>query len=43
MEKYVKRRIAIIQGHPDESGRHFCDALAQAYAAAPEARATKWR
>jgi len=33
MEKQVKRRIAIIQGHPDESGKHFCDALAQAYAA----------
>lgn len=29
-----KRRIAIIQGHPDPKGRHFGHALAAAYAAA---------
>jgi putative NADPH-quinone reductase len=27
------KRIAIIQGHPDPNGRHFCHALAEAYAA----------
>lgn len=26
------RRIVIIQGHPDPAGRHFCHALADAYA-----------
>ncbi|MDD3762031.1 MAG: NAD(P)H-dependent oxidoreductase [Nevskiales bacterium] len=26
------RHILVIQGHPDPSGRHFCDALAAAYA-----------
>ena len=26
------RRIAILQGHPDPTGNHFCHALAQAYA-----------
>lgn len=31
---YVPRgRIAIIQGHPDSSAKHFCHALADAYAA----------
>jgi putative NADPH-quinone reductase len=29
----VGKHIAIIQGHPDPAGRHFCHALAQAYAA----------
>ena len=29
----VSKRIAIIQGHPDPSGSHFCNALADAYAA----------
>lgn len=28
----VKKRIVIIQGHPDEQGTHFCNALAEAYA-----------
>ena len=28
----MTRRIAIIQGHPDPRGGHFCHALAQAYA-----------
>lgn len=28
----MARRIAIIQGHPDPAGRHFCHALADAYA-----------
>ena len=27
-----KRRIAIIQGHPDNTGEHYCHALAAAYA-----------
>ena len=27
------KRIAIIQGHPDPQGHHFCHALAEAYAA----------
>ncbi len=26
------RRIALVQGHPDPSGRHFCHALAEEYA-----------
>jgi putative NADPH-quinone reductase len=28
----MARRIAIIQGHPDPGGSHFCNALADAYA-----------
>jgi putative NADPH-quinone reductase len=28
------KRVAIIQGHPDPSGPHFCNALAEAYAVA---------
>jgi len=28
----VNKRIAIIQGHPDPQGSHFCNALADAYA-----------
>jgi putative NADPH-quinone reductase len=28
----VKKRIVIIQGHPDAQGTHFCNALAEAYA-----------
>jgi putative NADPH-quinone reductase len=28
----VTKRVAIIQGHPDASGSHFCNALADAYA-----------
>jgi putative NADPH-quinone reductase len=28
----VMKHIAIIQGHPDEQGSHFCNALAEAYA-----------
>lgn len=31
--RVVKKHIAIIQGHPDAQGSHFCDALADAYAA----------
>jgi putative NADPH-quinone reductase len=31
------KRIAIIQGHPDPRGNHFCHALAQAYAIGAEA------
>lgn len=27
----MSRRIAIIQGHPDPSGAHYCHALAEAY------------
>jgi putative NADPH-quinone reductase len=27
----VAHKIAIIQGHPDQAGRHFCHALADAY------------
>jgi putative NADPH-quinone reductase len=27
------KRVAIIQGHPDASGSHFCNALADSYAA----------
>ena len=33
------RRILIIQGHPDASQRHFCHALAQAYAEGAVTRA----
>ncbi|MEJ2060075.1 MAG: NAD(P)H-dependent oxidoreductase [Gammaproteobacteria bacterium] len=33
----MTRRIAIIQGHPDPAGRHFCHALAEAYAAGAQA------
>jgi len=29
----MSRRIAVIQGHPDPAGGHFCHALAQAYCA----------
>jgi putative NADPH-quinone reductase len=29
----VRRRIVIVQGHPDPAGGHFCHALADAYAA----------
>lgn len=29
----MSKRVAIIQGHPDPSGSHFCNALADAYAA----------
>lgn len=29
----MTRRIAIIQGHPDTTARHFCHALAEAYLA----------
>jgi putative NADPH-quinone reductase len=29
----MPRRIVVIQGHPDSSERHFCHALADAYAA----------
>lgn len=29
----MSRRIAIVQGHPDPSGSHFCHALVDAYAA----------
>lgn len=32
----MSRRIAIIQGHPDPVGGHFCNALADAYAEAAE-------
>ncbi len=32
----MSRRIAIIQGHPDPAGGHFCHALAEAYAAGAE-------
>jgi putative NADPH-quinone reductase len=28
----VSKRVAIIQGHPDPTGSHFCNALADAYA-----------
>jgi putative NADPH-quinone reductase len=28
----VKKRIVIVQGHPDAQGTHFCNALAEAYA-----------
>ena len=28
----MTKRITILQGHPDPSGRHFCNALAEAYA-----------
>ena len=31
------RRIAIINGHPDSAGRHYCHALADAYAAGASA------
>ena len=33
----MTRRIAIIQGHPDPAGGHFCHALANAYAQGAEA------
>ncbi|HET6375301.1 MAG TPA: NAD(P)H-dependent oxidoreductase [Methylocella sp.] len=33
----MTRRIAIIQGHPDPAGQHFCHALADAYAQGAEA------
>jgi putative NADPH-quinone reductase len=33
MSAPVHRRIAIIQGHPDGAGGHYCHALAAAYAA----------
>ncbi|MDC8446284.1 MAG: NAD(P)H-dependent oxidoreductase [Nitrosomonas sp.] len=29
--EFMARRIAIIQGHPDTTARHFCHALAEAY------------
>jgi putative NADPH-quinone reductase len=29
----VPKRVAIIQGHPDATGSHFCNALADSYAA----------
>ncbi|WP_027132616.1 NAD(P)H-dependent oxidoreductase [Geminicoccus roseus] len=32
----MPRRIAIIQGHPDPEDRHYCHALAKAYAQAAE-------
>jgi putative NADPH-quinone reductase len=32
----VARKIAIIQGHPDPAGGHFCHALADAYAQGAE-------
>jgi len=31
------RRIVLIQGHPDSAGGHFCNALAEAYAAGARA------
>ncbi|MDO8678202.1 MAG: NAD(P)H-dependent oxidoreductase [Acidobacteriota bacterium] len=31
------RRIALIQGHPDPAGGHFCNALAEAYTAGARA------
>lgn len=34
----MTKRIAIIQGHPDASSRHFGHTLAQAYAAAAQAQ-----
>ena len=33
----MTRRIAIIQGHPDPEGGHFCHALAESYHAGAEA------
>ena len=33
----LTRQIAIIQGHPDPAGHHFCHALADAYAKGAEA------
>ncbi len=33
----MARRIAIIQGHPDPDGGHFCNALAEAYRDGAEA------
>jgi len=33
----MARRIAIIQGHPDPAGGHFCNALAEAYRDGAEA------
>jgi putative NADPH-quinone reductase len=33
----MRRRIVIVQGHPDPAGRHLCHALADAYAAGAEA------
>jgi putative NADPH-quinone reductase len=32
LEAIVTKRIAIIQGHPDVRGTHYCHALAEAYA-----------
>lgn len=32
----MTRRITIIQGHPDRSGKHYCHALAASYAKAAE-------
>jgi putative NADPH-quinone reductase len=34
----MTRRIAIIQGHPDPAGKHYCHALAASYAKAAEQR-----
>lgn len=33
----MRRRVVIIQGHPDASDSHFCHALAQAYAEGAQA------
>jgi putative NADPH-quinone reductase len=33
----ICRRIALIQGHPDSAGGHFCNALAEEYAAGARA------
>ena len=32
----MSKRIAIIQGHPDATARHFCHALADEYAKGAE-------
>ena len=44
----MAKRIAIIQGHPDPAARHFCHALADAYAEGPPLPAitsciSRWR
>jgi putative NADPH-quinone reductase len=36
-------RILLIQGHPDPAGRHFCHALADAYATAAQAAGRELR
>ena len=37
----MSKQIAIIQGHPDPKGNHFCHVLAKAYAEGAESTGHK--